>query len=442
MTIDAGNDPLGEIIRAAANLFPEFAFLGPSGVLDVVGPFEAVDRIRFELSNGEYLHLQGVGVQVVGQEGDDGAFVHSVASVTASDWYNKYATSHDSRAFFDVDHPRGTQVHTSTENEVAWVEISFARPLDVASLRLRNVAQATTSNRARDLRVLTSSGGDWRLRFDGTARGRDLEDLVKSAAEHTPAAAGLGPLLQVAALTIRGDYPRARLAFDAIEITPEVKGHFYAVMNREVLAERSLEWTAHGPRRSFRFWTEAEKFRYTDMTAQVAAQLKELTPNVCLGFGAALCVVRDGDLIPHDDDLDIIIAFEPDEAATLPQALRPHRGVPAPSWLRRPGQLHRPPPRPEARQQARRRLRRDFRGRHDLVVSGHPRKPRPQHDVPDVVRGPAGGVGAVAAQPVDLPRDGLRVWLAPPGSAVHAHLEQGRLRRPDQAVGGPATLRG
>jgi hypothetical protein len=58
------------------------------------------------------------------------------------------------------------------------------------------------------------------------------------------------------------------------------------------------------------------------LAAEVAEALKSLTPNVCFGFGAALCVVREGDLIPHDDDLDLIIGFDPHEAVNLPEALR------------------------------------------------------------------------------------------------------------------------
>ena len=87
-----------------------------------------------------------------------------------------------------------------------------------------------------------------------------------------------------------------------------------------MLLQRALEWTAHGPTRSFRFWTPEEKVEYVRLTVSVAAALRELTPHVCFGYGAALAVVRDGDLIPHDDDLDLIVAFEPGEARTLPEA--------------------------------------------------------------------------------------------------------------------------
>jgi hypothetical protein len=50
--------------------------------------------------------------------------------------------------------------------------------------------------------------------------------------------------------------------------------------------------------------------------------LRSLTPNACFGFGSALAIVRDHALIPHDDDLDIIVGFEPDEASTIADGLQ------------------------------------------------------------------------------------------------------------------------
>ena len=61
---------------------------------------------------------------------------------------------------------------------------------------------------------------------------------------------------------------------------------------------------------------------YVRDSAEVAEALRSLTPNVCFGFGSVLSVVRDKALIPHDDDLDVIVAFEPEAAATLRDGLR------------------------------------------------------------------------------------------------------------------------
>jgi hypothetical protein len=45
-------------------------------------------------------------------------------------------------------------------------------------------------------------------------------------------------------------------------------------------------------------------------------------PQLCLGFESVLATGRDRALIPHDDDLDVIVGFEPDAARTLADGLR------------------------------------------------------------------------------------------------------------------------
>jgi hypothetical protein len=64
-----------------------------------------------------------------------------------------------------------------------------------------------------------------------------------------------------------------------------------------------------------------EKQRYLEFSRQVIRDLAELTENVCFGFGAALAIVRQGDMTPHDDDLDIIVGLEADQASTLAEGL-------------------------------------------------------------------------------------------------------------------------
>jgi hypothetical protein len=61
---------------------------------------------------------------------------------------------------------------------------------------------------------------------------------------------------------------------------------------------------------------------YVRDTAEVVEAMRSLTPDVCFGFGSVLSVVRDKALIPHDDDLDIIVGFEAEAAATISDGLR------------------------------------------------------------------------------------------------------------------------
>lgn len=314
MTGPGERDDLAEIVSATLTLFPEFAFLSPGGVLSLNGPWSQVERVRIELP-GECLHLQSVGIDAV--DVDD---VAAAATVSVSSWYKEFGARFDPAVFFDFDHPTGTQVHT-VNNGLEWIDIDFENAVDITSLRLRNVDTAT-SLRARLLRVLVTAGGQTHTVFDGAERATELGRTLDGAAAHRAGSPALADLMPVLAKTIRGEYLPARIALDEVKADGETKKHFRKLMSTEVLAGRSMEWTIHGLQRSFRFWSPNEKRDYTRMTAQAAQTLSELTPNVCFGFGAALAVVRDGDFIPHDDDLDLIIGFEPHEAPDLPAACR------------------------------------------------------------------------------------------------------------------------
>jgi hypothetical protein len=93
-------------------------------------------------------------------------------------------------------------------------------------------------------------------------------------------------------------------------------------VNSFYLLERQLEWTNHGILRSFRFWSVDEKREYLKATCGLMDSLKPVSPYVSLGFGAVLAIVRDADFIPHDDDMDILIAFEVERVGKYSDALK------------------------------------------------------------------------------------------------------------------------
>jgi hypothetical protein len=80
--------------------------------------------------------------------------------------------------------------------------------------------------------------------------------------------------------------------------------------SNEILFQNSLELTTHGIQKSFRFWTNEEKNEYLGVAVSVARAIhNELTRNVCIGYGSCLALARSEDLIPHDDDVDLIMAL-------------------------------------------------------------------------------------------------------------------------------------
>ena len=53
----------------------------------------------------------------------------------------------------------------------------------------------------------------------------------------------------------------------------------------------------------------------------------ELTPHVCFGFGSVLGMIRDGDMIAHDDDMDLIVALPARRRLTFRKVLTELRAL-------------------------------------------------------------------------------------------------------------------
>jgi hypothetical protein len=78
-------------------------------------------------------------------------------------------------------------------------------------------------------------------------------------------------------------------------------------LNGAVLAPRRRELSSHGIQRTFRFWSDAEQVAAVARLEGPRAALAAAGHEVFLGYGALLGFVRDGALIPHDDDLDLVV---------------------------------------------------------------------------------------------------------------------------------------
>lgn len=98
----------------------------------------------------------------------------------------------------------------------------------------------------------------------------------------------------------------------ALEDFPrEHRSALRSLASRTILFERELEWTAHGINRTFRFWSEARKKTYIAFVTELCRTLGERY-EASLAFGTVLGIVRGNELIPHDDDADIIVLAQSD----------------------------------------------------------------------------------------------------------------------------------
>lgn len=146
--------------------------------------------------------------------------------------------------------------------------------------------------------------------------------LSDDAVQRIIAAAGDETLGACLIAFAEGDYTRARSKARRLALEVDDDKALRRLVNTRLLYPREREWTQQSVTRSFRFYSETERQEYLRYVIGVADELRDLTPHVCLGFGSALAVARDGDFIPHDYDLDLLVAFEIDDVATLAEAGR------------------------------------------------------------------------------------------------------------------------
>lgn len=116
---------------------------------------------------------------------------------------------------------------------------------------------------------------------------------------------------------------------DAVKIVGKLEPDLQRVMrsrfSKAMLWQIQREWTGHGINRTFRFWTSEQKVGYLKFTVEVCNALRDRY-DASLGYGTVLSIVRDNDLIPHDDDLDIIVCVPKESVVTYKQTLEEIQG--------------------------------------------------------------------------------------------------------------------
>lgn len=315
--------------------FTDLDFLDPNGRLELNARIPGVTCVRIELPTVQHLHLKTVRLEADGLDRP-----RKQIRLKASSALNKdYADVLAKRELLDPK-KRTLGVYTKADDR-PWLELTIDRPVDLRRLVIRN-SEDQHAVRARGIQVLVrTEDGWWTTIYDGIERERKFRATVEqhfagrplsrrwqtslrrrlnrpSSAEPNIVEADLVRMLT--SIQLR-DYGNVFKDFDRIRLPKEQKSDFRRLITDRIALPRQLEWNIHGIKRSFRFWSEQEKKDYLGFAIEVIDSLKQLNDNVCFGFGSVFSVVRDHDLIPHDDDLDVLIGFDPDQATSLKQGL-------------------------------------------------------------------------------------------------------------------------
>lgn len=299
--------------------YPDFAFHAPGGWLTIRQEVAGVRRVRLQLRGREALRLHSVAL-------DTRDLTDPVAQVTvrASDVDQPVSDEPRHRLFAsDGDHQVAVE---TTVTEEPWLELELERPVTLQGLRVRN-AELSRSEAMASLRIAADTTAGSLLLYDGETRAREFEHAVLGALRHgVGALAGtevdpraLTEVLREVALGRFTDLPsRMRQLAGA---TPADRRRIRRAVNDSLLAGQAWEWNIHSVRRTFRHWRPEERAAYLAFADVLVGDLQRLSAHACLGFGGVLGLVREGDLIGHDDDLDVIIAFGPDQADSLAAGL-------------------------------------------------------------------------------------------------------------------------
>ena len=332
-----------EFVELTAD-FSDLDFRAPYGRLDMKTWIPDVNCLRIELQWPLGTELQLASVLLSANGLDDP--VADTIRRASSTWDEGFAAMLENGDLFEQ---RRSTAAVRTKSEVRpWLEIEFTAPVDLKRVRLRNVGGqgawgSNTWTRGIQILVRTSDGW-WSTIYDGWEREREFQHRVElkfggrlaTRAIETKVRRRLGrertagphyvegDLVRIVAGIYIGIYNNLQIFRDLqrLELSHEEIARFQQLITDKLLRRRRMEFNPHGIRRTFRFWSKDEKVQYLQFAVDVVGYLRELNDNVCLGFGSVLSIVRDRKLIPHDDDLDIIIGFEPKQASSITDGLQ------------------------------------------------------------------------------------------------------------------------
>jgi len=116
------------------------------------------------------------------------------------------------------------------------------------------------------------------------------------------------------------DFSRRHIKSKMLDVASE---GFINLVNEKYLFPRQREMTStHGIKKTFRFFSDAERQAYVEHVCRLMEYIKDFSSMVCLGYGGVLGAARNGRLIDHDDDIDVIVGIDKGMASNRGEAIK------------------------------------------------------------------------------------------------------------------------
>lgn len=275
--------------------------------------------VRIDLPTSENLHLHSI---VLTDENEEKIHLGNDAIVTTSSRHadDTHSNYQRKKLLSKLDGKHKVAIHTRKEKN-PWIIIVLPEQKYVKTITINNV-QGQTSLRAAGMRVASTLNLDtWVPLYDIGGVSNYFRKVTKIARKYDIHSYESGDaILNFTRFLVRGYGHPLKSLYKRI---PEYyKKTLRKSVNDVILNDRKVAWTGHGLQEPFKFYSLEDKRSYIRDAEKVIKDLKGLSSSVCLGFGSVLAAVRDKDLLPHDDDMDIIIAFEKSQAPTIHQAMQ------------------------------------------------------------------------------------------------------------------------
>ncbi|MGF6179707.1 hypothetical protein ABIB42_000706 [Massilia sp. UYP32] len=301
-----------KVCNSWPNIFPDLAW--SKDKLTFPLPPQKISSIRFELQEKEYLHLKDMQMFRGGADNFEKIDI-GTAEIRTSSCFNGAENYLTEKAF--VNGANFIGFHTD-QDETPWAEVTFPEPISSAFLQLSN-RNDKYAKRSRTLRIICIlDSGEAITLYDAVARVTEAERWLLQ--QYLNIVGQLDAQYEkIAELLINIARWNVSAASETFS-TNQVFRPYRHDLNK-IAQLYNLEFTIHGLKRSFRYWSIEEKKEYLRFGKTVSENLESIGAKVAFGFGAALGYVRKGDFIDHDDDLDLIVGFDKETTPSLTVAL-------------------------------------------------------------------------------------------------------------------------